>query len=308
MNNLRKAVMYSALAAALLPGIANAGVDWQFNYADAFTADGAVRGANTPALSPVTNELKFTAESVVTFKDLDGSGGISTGDTFKDYIFLRVDQMFKNGVNVSDVRYGQGFNIPGFEGNHEITIKIMATGHQVNPLEYVADSLTLMNWYFDGGTDAVGGGVLGYTAADFANLASIEDGTIVETSSLIKGAGVNASLIPDGALNMTVSMNDILSTLGNYGEFEILSGNLTLLDITGTVDSNNNRCADSGGGAACSSTTATILAAFGASADDYTFHTKSDGSFSKVPEPATLTLLGIGMLGMGWKARRRAAK
>jgi len=50
-----------------------------------------------------------------------------------------------------------------------------------------------------------------------ANLASLEDGTIVETSNLIQGAGVNASLIPDGALNMAVSMNDILHTLGNYG-------------------------------------------------------------------------------------------
>ena len=311
MIDLRKAALSAAIAAALLPGVASAGVDWQFNYADGFAAEGETRGAATPELSPITDELKFTAESVVTFNDIDNSGNITTGDKFVDYIYVRVDQLFNNTVDVTDGRYGQGSPDLGFPGNHEITLKIKATGTQVNPLEYVVDTVDIMNWYFDAGTDVVVDGVItsvnGYTAADFANLATLEDGTIVETSDLVSGAGVNASLIPDGALDLFVTLTDILSTLGEYDEFEkLLDPRITLAMITGTADSNNNRCQDSGGGAECASTIESVLAGFDADELNLTFHTKSDGSFTKeVSEPATLALLGMGLLGMGAVARRR---
>ena len=315
MKRIRNSLLAMAVGLAVLPATASAFAVWQFNYTDAFAADGQTYSGATPRL---VDELKFTAESVVAFKDVDGSGTITAGDTFTSYIFTRVDQYFYEGNDNTETRYGRGDPDEGIAGNREITLMIKASGVQVDPQNYIVQSISMMDWYFDAG-DINGGG---YTSADFANLSTFKDGIIVERSTLISGGGTNAALVPDGTINLEVEMIDVLSTLGNYGAFELLQDPLfTAHMVVGLTDSNNNRCpGPGGGGARCASNIASIITGFGGFAADgglvdpfdFAFHTRSDGSFVKnvvqIPNPGSVALLSLGLLGLAAANTRRNRK
>lgn len=309
MKRIRNTLLAAAVGLAVLPATASASAVWQFNYADAFAADGQTYVGNG---APLTDELKFTAESVVAFRDMDGSGTISEGDTFTSYIFARVDQMNLNGNNNTDIRYGVGFPGDGIPGNREVTLMIKASGVQLDAQNYDVRSIDMMDWYFDAG-DANGGG---YTTADFADLSTFVDGKIVERSALISGGGTNAALVPDGTINLTVEMIDVLSTLngGIYDPFELIRDpQFNAQMVVGLTDSNNNRCVSpQGGTASCFSSLGAILAGFDGLVDpfDFAFHTRSDGSFVKsvveIPNPGSVALLSLGLFGIAAaNAKRR---
>lgn len=299
MNMLKKGLVAAAAAVGCAGG-AMAATTWSYNWA---AADAALGVANARPLSNATNELKFTAESVVRFNDLDNSGGISAGDTFIDYIVVRVDQLFIGGGNNGETGFGYGTS-------REITLTAVLTGTQVLANTYTVNPGGVLNWFYDSGA--------GFTSASFGALATfidgngapgaavnVEDGTVVAPSG-----GLNSDLVPDGTINVRMLMQDLLAG----ADFEVSPTGGVLAMQLGISDGNNNVCADSGGTASCFSTTGSILSFFGAGAlgpNQFQFHTRTDGSFVKieaVPEPGSLALAALALVAVGAVAQRHRRK
>lgn len=299
---LQKTLISAAVSLAFVPGFASAEA-WTINYTDANQTGGLGVTLNNP-ISAITDEYKYTAESVVLFNDNDGSLGISAGDTFDDVIAYRIDALNFGGNTAGDADYiGQNVQISG---------TLRASGVQLDAQNYLVTSAAI-TFFFDGPADGIFGSGTG-TMADFSDLTTFTDGLLVQTGTG-SGVGTNSGLAPDGSINIHFKLVDILSTLLNPQDpnnpndpFEMFQ--FTTLDkISFFTDSNNNACTDSGGGAVCGSTIADLLTFFGVNPSDYDFlfHTRSDGSATKVPEPASIALMGIGLLGAGY-ARRKAKK
>jgi hypothetical protein len=294
---LQKTLLSAALAFALAPGFASANATWYVNYTDANAAGGLGITLGSP-LSRLTDEYKYTAESLIEFSDNDASGGISAGDTFDDYIAFRIDNLFIGSNNTFD---------PDYQTNNvEISGRVIASGIQVDAQNYLVTSAAI-EFYFDGPT-TVGG-----TGADFGSLGTFVDGVLVQTGTG-NGGGANAALVPDGAIDINFDLADTLSTLGpNFDPFELFDPFIDLDKIKFLTDSNNAACVESGGTGNCGSSIASLTAFFGADIaanggpGDFRFITRSDGSAVKVPEPATIALLGMGLLGAGF-ARRKNRK
>lgn len=279
------------LATLCAPGLANAGIDFQFNW-------GATTEGQTGApLSLPVRELKFTSESVIVFDGVP----FATGTTFTDYVILRIDQLFDSGGTGSLTPYGPASSM-------QITIAAVFRGIQTNSPagnnNYLVTGLlpslnaapTGLSWYYDGPNG-------GFTSAVFATPSTFVDGQKVEVGTFATGTGTNAVNAPDGSLDVTVGLADLLAT----GDFETVFGAPQLLAFT---NANNHFC--DGTLQTCASTVAGILALFGADTpgnEAAGIHTKSDGSIEKIalPEPATLGLMGLALLGMGFVSRRRKA-
>jgi hypothetical protein len=298
---LRKTLLAAAMAA--LPMAANAGIDFTINYAlgNSLEGYGPVGNAN----SNVTDEMKFTAESLVQFTS---GTPFAAGSTFTDYILLRVDQLFNNG--------GSNFDIYNAAFDRQITAVLVFSGTFVANQNFIVtpNSQSLFNIYYDAGVLTPGGnGSLPnvYTYANFAG-PDHTDGTLVETGTHVAGGGVTSTVVPDGAINLTWKFADQLAN----GDFENDANGHPFNAATivmGFSNGNNALCTDDGGTQQdCASTEAGLAAFFtslgyNVSAGPNVFHTRTDGSITKaIPEPATLALMGMGLMGMGFAARRRS--
>jgi len=293
---LFKRALLAFAAAAVFPISAHADIDWRYNW---LAADTALGVPNVRPLSNITDELKFTAESIVRFND-NGDGVIGAGDTFTDYIVVRVDQLFNDGNNNGETGLG-------YQSTREITLTAVLTGVQTDANNYSINPGGTLSFWYDSGA--------GYTSASFANLATFVDGNgvaggalLAETGTTVAGSGgINSTQVPDGSIDVIMALLDQIAV----GDFEVDTAGFAFTNLLqGIADANNNRCVDSGGTASCFATQASIQAFFGIGgpgAGQFQFHTRSDGSMIKVaiPEPGSLAVVGLALAALGFVGRRK---
>jgi hypothetical protein len=118
---------------------------------------------------------------------------------------------------------------------------------------------------------------------------------------------VNAFSLTMTGLGATVTAG--LADIGSYGSYRVTGGELVNIGIAAFVSQGSGGCPSFGGGVSCtlelsSTTDQAFLTVPTSTTGGRT--TEGDYELSRVPAPATLALLGLGLLGVGYRRRQRS--
>lgn len=256
--------------------------DWRFN-------PGASGIGGLPGEFSPIDEINFIGS---TFIDQDGVGG--PGSAFTDVGFFSATGFTNNGIPILPGTSGLGndYELTGVFNTTGVNTTLVGTDQ-----DFVFDAGGTLDLYLDDGFDY--GSTTGAYGAD--------NGVLIASFSLISGSG-DFDFDPgslDGQINILWEATFLAAGVWSNAAGDDLSTFIgTGSPVGAATDSNNNLITPPAD--LISETIETFGIGTPGGADFYTFN---DGSFNPtiVPEPGTMLLFGVGLLGLAGLGRRRAS-
>ena len=307
MRNMVSRLLLAGAATLALSSMAHAAFiidDWTFD-ATAVGPEGLVGGTIGGEQQHIVmdiEQLTFLASFRSVTNDTNGNFIPDVGETFNVQANGTVTEFFSGGGgNVSPTLFNSTLTLPADGGGTldgwELAFTFNVNGMFISNdgvdanFVHIASPSPALVFYLDN--------IAGGTGANTQTGAGVTDGTIVATFDLVVGdGGVFSFLTGDGSDDATFVL-----TSNPFGAFKNGSGNPLAVGATlGLSDGNFD--SDAGAGPFTSN-----FSAFTCGFSPVDFCGEEDGSFRlAIPEPTSVALIGLGLLGMAASIRRRKSR
>ena len=284
-------LLAAGAALALVTGLSGAasaaGIGSNFTIDETCGGSGLCAEAMFAGIIPNIDRVSFSYQAIIDqSNDGSGLGGILDGDAFAENGFLQ----FGSYLNDAGGVIPSLLNTPGGYG---VYATFEATGTAVvtplGQIDVTFDAFT-MEFFIDDDLDTIltnsDDGIVGNAIVNPVSVSNNADDNLIATATVL---GANDTLLQnslnDGSFE--IQLTDFGRNL--FGESFLTSPEpfYTLMSFTGVT---------------------TELDPDGSATDPFVTTATGSGDLFFVPEPGTMTLFGVGLLGLGMSMRRRYKK